>query len=167
MIDAGSDLRRWNDPKDRDKRRLVLGKLAETLRSPAPPAKRVTRPFKANNQWEVGEVVAYRLASGRWTAFRVIGHHTDKGGRSAVCEPLEWTGSALPQHGALRLVKLRRPVGSWGITQFLLGEPRRKQDAERLARTGVVSKPHQHVAGFAVFVFPHFDRQLREVFGLE
>lgn len=167
VIETGADLRRWQSPKDREKRCAILQKLAETLRSPAPHPKRVVRPFRANNQWKVGEVIAFRLPSGRWTSFRVIGHHTDKGGRSAICELLDWIGSAPPQERDVRGTSLRQPSGALHISQFLVGEPRRKLDAERFARTGILSKPRQVPGGFAVFVFPHFDRQLQEVFDID
>jgi hypothetical protein len=167
VIESGADLLRWSDPRDRRRRAAVLEEVAETLRSSAPPPKRVPRRFRANNPWAVGEIIAYRLGSGNWTAFRVIGHHVDKGGRSAVCEPLAWTGSEPPRETQLRSVGLRPSVGGWKVTQFLLGEPRRRTDADRLVRTGILSNPLQAADRYFVFVFPHVDRELREMFGLE
>jgi hypothetical protein len=49
----------------------------------------------------------------------------------------------------------------------MLGEPRRKQDGARFVRTGAHSTPVQQPGGYMVFVFPHFDRLLRDMFGLE
>ncbi len=167
VIESGADLQRWDDPRDRKKRRRVLEQVAETLRSPPPPQRRVVRPFKAANQWAVGEVIAYRLASGQWTAFRVLGHHTDKGGRFAVCEPLNWTGAEPPQQSQIERMGVRPSLESGGVSQFLLGEPRRKADAERLVRTGCLSVPSPRVGMLAVFIFPRVDRGLKEVFGLE
>lgn len=167
VIETGADLRRWPDPKDRKKRGLVLEKLAEALRSPAPQAKKVARRFKADNPWAVGEVIAYQLASGQWTAFRVIGHHVDKGGRHAVCEPLAWTGGAAPQAQQLQGVGLRHPIAGRRFSQFLLGEPRRKADAERLVRTGFSSAPVQGAGGYVGILFPQLDGNLRDFFGLE
>jgi hypothetical protein len=77
---------------------------------------RFTVPFVAKNDWTTGEVVAFRLSSGLWTLFRVIGHHVDKGGRQAVCEPLDWLGPNPPNSptignllvGSNDLVGLRR-----------------------------------------------------------
>lgn len=99
IIESGLDLDRWKNTTDRGKRERVLTDLSLKLRSPPPPPKRVPKRFVANNQWEVGELIAYQLASGSWTAFRVIGHHVDKGGRQAVCEPLCWKGPAPPSEG--------------------------------------------------------------------
>ena len=167
VIETGADLHRWRDPKDRRKRETVLQKLATNLRSAAPPAARVAKRFIATNDWEVGEVLAYRLASGSWTLFRVIGHHLDKGGRHAVCEPLDWTGPEPPDPAQLPHLTVRPSIGSWNASQFFLGAPRQKKDVIRFIRTGARSAPTQRPGRFMVFVFPHFDRQLRDVFGLE
>jgi hypothetical protein len=166
IILSGSDLPRWVDAKSRQKRQVVLEKVEADLRGQAPTPRRIPVPFVANNTWSIGELVAYRLASGAWTLFRVIGHHVDKGGRHAVCEPLDWVGPTLPDPNSMIRLPLRLAVAPWHFTQFLLGEPRRKKDADRLLRTGVLSPPVQRPAGYAAFVFPHVDKQLLEVFRL-
>ncbi|MDX2110282.1 MAG: hypothetical protein SFY80_08595 [Verrucomicrobiota bacterium] len=51
--------------------------------------------------------------------------------------------------------------------QFLVGALRRKQDVIRFVRTGIHSAPTQRPGGFSVFVFPYFNQQLHNVFGLE
>jgi hypothetical protein len=167
VIETGADLRRWEDAEDRRKREAVLQELAAKLRSTPPPAKRIAKPFIANNAWEVGEVIAYRLASGAWTLFRVIGHHLDKGGRYAICEPLDWTGPAPPDPRQLPRLKLRPSVPPWKVSQFFLGEPRRKQDVVRFVRTGARSAPTQEPGGYFIFILPRLDLRLREIFGLE
>jgi len=167
IIDSGSDLVRWSDPKARQKRQAVLNSVAKDLRSQAPAAKRVPKPFVADNCWSTGELVAYRLDSGAWTLFRVIGHHVDKGGRSAVCEPLDWVGTTLPDAQTMACLPLRRALEAWQSSQFMLAEPRRKQDAARLLRTGVNSSPVQHLGGYGGFVFPYVDIQLFKVFGVQ
>jgi hypothetical protein len=166
VITSGDDLRRWDDAKARQKRLAVLEHVATDLRSAAPPAKRLTVPFVAKNDWTTGEVVAFRLSSGLWTLFRVIGHHVDKGGRQAVCEPLDWLGPNPPNSPTIGNRPLRAAIEPWDVSQFLLGEPRRKQDVARFARTGVHSVPTQRPGRFMVLVFPHVDRQLRELFDL-
>lgn len=166
VISSGSDLARWPDAKGRQKRQLVLARVETDLRSDPPPPKRIPARAVANNAWTVGEVLAFRLASGTWTLFRVIGHQVDKGGRHAICEPLNWLGPAPPEGNIVADLPLRPAVPPWQFTQFLLGEPRRKQDAARIIRTGTTSRPLQQPAGCAVLVFPHLDRQLDEIFGL-
>jgi hypothetical protein len=166
VISSGRDLARWREPNDRRKRQAVLARIESDLRSDAPAAKRIAPTFVADNQWEVGELIAYRLASGKYALFRVIGHHVDKGGRHAVCEPLDWIEDAPPSVAPNDRVRQRTGAGS-GFAQFLLGEPRRKKDQARLVRTGLSSAPEQSPQGYAVFVFPHVDRLLAEIFGLE
>ena len=167
VIEAGEDLRRWNDAKDRRKRARVLEKIAENLRSPAPPEKRVAKRFVANNPWDVGELIAYQLASGAWTLFRVIGHHVDKGGRNAICELLDWTGAEPPDAKQLRRLRRSRPREGKNGSQFLVGEARRNQDQKRLVRTGARGTPSQRPHRYSGFVFPYVDRRLHEKFGLE
>jgi len=117
--------------------------------------------------------VAYRLASGSWTLIRVIGHHEDRGGRNAICEPLDWIGPSPPAElpSSLRvrprIETVPAPFAAPRASQFFLGEPRRKSDAERLFRTGIRSVPAQKPSGFAALVFPFVDQLLREIYGLE
>lgn len=63
-----------------------------------------------------GEVVMFRLSSGSFTAFRVIGHHIDKGGKHSVCELLDWVDpeGAIPSH--LAQVKVREAQAPWRVT---------------------------------------------------
>jgi len=167
IIETGADLHRWDAPEDRRKREAVLRRLATSLRSPPPPPVRVPKRFIGKNAWEVGEIVAYRLGSGSWTAFRVIGHHVDKGGRHAVCEPLDGIGPQPPNQTQLHDLGCRRSIPPWKVTQFMLSEPRQRKDLSRLVQTGVRSTPTQPLRGYMCFVFPHVDRQLKEIFGLE
>ena len=167
VIETGADLRRWADAKGRSKREAVLQQLSANLRSAPPAVVRVAKRFIARNDWDVGEVLAYQLNSGSWTLFRVIGHHLDKGGRHAICEPLNWTAPTPPDPTQLAHLTVRPSTPPWNVSQFFLGEPRRKKDVIRFVRTGARSAPTQQPDGFMVFVFPHIDRQLRDVFGLE
>ena len=166
IIEAGADLDRW-DGKDRRKREATLSKLHDQLLQPPPPPKRIRNPVKAATDWDVGDVVAFEPASGRFTLFRVIGHHEDKGGRFAVCELLDWTGSSIPPEQVVQTLTIRREVSERGVSQFLFPEPKTKRDKARVTRTGLRSKPLQKCRGYSVFVWPHVDVQLKEVFGLE
>lgn len=165
-IDSDADLRRWTNANQREQRRVVLERIALDLRSQAPAPKRLARHRIAENEWSVGELVGYQLVSGTWTLFRVIGHHVDKGGRHAICEPLDWLGPELPDAGKMIKLPVRRPVAPWEISQFMLGEPRRKKDSTRFVRTGVTSAPTQDPGRCAIFVFPYIDSQLRDLFGI-
>ncbi len=75
-----------DDPDEAPVFWLALAKLRAQILSPPPAAKPVPRPVKSSTEWIIGEIVAFRLRSGRLALVRVIGHHEDTGGRSAVCE---------------------------------------------------------------------------------
>lgn len=167
VIESGEDLTRWQVQKDRVKRAALLKKLRARLTSPQPKPKRVPKPVKSASDWTVGEIIAFRLLSGHWALMRVIGHHADRGGRSAVCELLDWTGESIPKSTVIDRLSVRRESCSRGISQFLFQEPRAKKDKSRIHRTGIISKPAQRCGGYAGFVWPYVDRQLRDIFGLK
>ena len=166
VIDSGRDLQRWDDPRDRKRRQAILSKLRGQLLSPPPQAKRVPRPVRGANDWAVGEVVGLQLASQRWTLIRVIGHHTDKGGRVAVCELLDWVGESFPPPERISALPIRREASPRGISQFLFQEPRNKKHQARVVRTGLHSSPAQRPGGYTALVWPHVDRQLQEIYGV-
>jgi hypothetical protein len=167
IIDEGRDLARWESPRDRPKREVVLAKLRAQLLSPQPAAKRIPKTVKSANEWVVGEVIAFQLLSGRWVPLRVIGQHTDKGGRSAVCELVDWIGETIPSGADIGSLAIRRGTGLRGVSQFLFQEPRTAKDQKRLVRTGIRSTASQQPGGYTVFVWPHVDRLMREIFERE
>jgi len=167
-IESGQDLSRWDTPRDRQKRAAVLDKLRTQLLSIEPPPKRVPQTIKAANNWQVGEVVGLRLQSGNWTLIRAIGHHSDKGGRFAVCELLDWIGKELPPENAVSEMSIKLPPAPHtAVAQFMLEEPRKKQDQARLLRLGIMSTPTLKPGGFLVVVWPKLDRILEEWFGIK
>lgn len=166
FIDDGTDLARWNDAKERAKRATVLAKTRVELLSASPPAKRVPRTIREANDWQMGETIGFQLLSGSWTMFRVIGHHTDKGGRFAVCELLDWVGEAFPHQDQIADLKIKKENTRRGISQFLFQEPRKKKEQARVVRLGIVTTPQQMLGGYTAFVWPLVDNQLKEIFGL-
>lgn len=167
VIDSGEDLRRWSAPKDREKRELILFELRKGILSPQPPAVRVPRRVKNDNQWIVGEVLGFHLLSGDWTLFRVIGHHSDRGGKFAVYEPLDWVGEAFPTAAEIAGLpvkpRLKHPTHH---AQFMLGDPKTKADQARVVRLNHLSVPSDKPRGFLITSWRFVDRQLKEVFGL-
>ena len=128
-IEAGSDLARWDaGSKDYRKRRAVLDKLRAQLTSSQPPAKRVPKRFRSSNEWKAGELIGFRLLSGRFVVLRVIGHHTDKGGTSPICELLDWIGESLPNESRLKTVGIRQTNEARPVTQFMLGGIKAKEN---------------------------------------
>jgi hypothetical protein len=167
VIDSGQDLVRWDLPQERKKRCAVLAIFREELLSPPPPPKRVPKNIREANGWSVGELIGFRLLSGKWTLMRVVGHHTDKGGTFAVCELLNWVGDKPSQIKARARLSVRRSHGEYDISQFLFQEPRKKKDKDRVLRLGVVSKPGQKCGGYTAFPWNFVDSQMKQLFDLE
>lgn len=168
VIDSGADLVRWEEARDRAKRKAVLEKVAEQLRSPAPPARKVPRRHREASSWNVGEVCALQLASGSWTLLRVIGHAEDKAGRYAIVEFLNWVGTTIPSPREVDEMDFRvaRPPHQH-ISQFFLLLPRRKKDQARLRELGFQSRPRQTVGGFSGLDWLTMDKWLKEFFELQ
>jgi hypothetical protein len=167
IIDSGSDLARWQHPSaDFKKRKLVLEKLRDQLISPQPKQKRITKPFRDSNEWGVGDLIAYRLSSGRLVILRIIGHHSDKGGTSPVCELLDWSGEQLPQ--SFDSLGVSKGHGIKPITQFFIGRTSTKERPDsRLQHLGVNTSPSQTPKGYTAFLWRWFDKSLKDHFGLE
>src|SRR5713101_427663 len=157
-IDTGQDLRRWDAPKDRDRREGVLRKLRAQLLSPPPEPKRVPRFVREANDWAVGEIIGLQLASQQWTLMRVIGHHTDKGGRFAVCEFLDWCGESLPEPKQILRLSVRRDAAVGRPSQFVFQKPRSKKEEARIVRTGLHSRPAQQPGGYGAVMWAMLDR---------
>lgn len=167
VIDDGTDLARWDDAKSRAKRETVLAKTRAELLSSPPPAKRVPRTIREANEWHLGESIGFQLLSGKWTMFRVIGHHTDKSGRFAVCELLDWVGEVFPSKALVAELQIKKENTPRGISQFLFQEPRKKKEKERVVRLDVSTTPQQKLGGYTAIVWPYVDSQLKEIFGLQ
>lgn len=167
VIDSGSGLARWElGSKDFKRRKVVLEKLRAQLTSPQPPEKRIAKRFRDTNDWKVGDLIAYRMQSGRYVVLRTIGHHRDKGGTGPICELLDWSGEQIPL--SFESVEVRKSRGTRPISQFLIGRIRAdERPDERLQILGVNMTPAQKPAGFTVLLWGRFDKALKEEFGLE
>jgi hypothetical protein len=108
--------------------------------------------------------------------FRVIGHHTDRGGTSPIVELLDWVGELLPSASDLERIPVRRgkvvdgigPIPAWAITQLFIGRLSEKElPKNRVERLGVKSTPTQEVGGFTGASWKTLDAQLLDIFGLE
>jgi hypothetical protein len=161
VIDSGSDLVRWReDPRLFKKRQVVLSKLRETLLSPQPSAKRIPKRFRDTCEWEIGEIIGYRLAMGKFVMFRVIGYHTDKGGTAPVFEILDWVGLHIPGREDLEKVD----IVTWARdhTQLMVGRVSMKElPRDRVIRLGMKLKPKQtQVQSYIVTLWRWLDRDL-------
>lgn len=104
VIDSGSDLKRWaHDPKQLKLRRAVLEKMRAQITSPQPSSKKIARRALCESPWRTGDLFSWRLPSENIIVFRVIDHHTDRGGTYPVCQILDWTGKEIPSKQVLKL----------------------------------------------------------------
>ena len=169
VIDSGCNLVFW-EGNDREKRRAVLDKLKSQLASPEPEPKKIPKRFRDDCDWIVGEIIVYKTLSEKKVLFRVIGFHQDKGGKSPVCELLNWRGDAIPGKLRIWLMRIRKKKYPNGkrITQFMIGRSsERELPNNRIARSGFILKPTQSVGGFIVFMWKNLDQNLSDYFGIE
>jgi len=168
VIDSGSDLARWDaGSKEYKMRQSVLEKLRAQLCSQQRTMRRVPKRFRESNEWQSGENIAYRLLSGKFVVLRVIGHHTDRGGTSPICELLDWVGDELPNELQLKTLGIRKTTAVRPMTQFMLGGTKATERPEnRLQRLGISTKPSQTPGQFTVLLWRRFDRVLREYFDI-
>lgn len=167
-IDKGMGLEIWGeDPKMLQKRVAVLAKAREKILSPQPSAKKVPQRFRSENDWPIGGIVSYRLLSGRFCLFRVIGHFSDKGGTYPVAELLDWVGESLPSALQMRHLTIKVEANARKISQFMIGGTSAKHyPSDRVEVLGVKLRPCQKQGRFTVFLWTHLDRTLNEIFGL-
>lgn len=171
VIASGSDLARWKDAgPGYDRRAAALEKLRTQITSPQPEPKKIRRQVAATCDWRVGELISYRLLSGRLILLRVIGHHTDKGGVNPNCEILDWAGDMIPALDELRSVPSRKgSVGKWrGEVSRLMLLGTRKTVNDRLHRLDKTLSPEQKsVPPITVVLWKELDTKLADWFGLK
>jgi len=144
-IDSGADLVRWREaPQLINKRQAVLTELRRTLSSPQPSQKKIRKRFRNTCEWEIGEIIGYRLLSGAFAMFRVIDYFVDLGGTSPIFEVLNWSGQDIPAREELQTVGIK--VGKEGATQMTVGRvSNRELPRERILRLGIKLNPEQKV----------------------
>lgn len=166
-IDSGADMARWQEaPQLFNKRQVVLSKLRRTLLSPQPSQKKIRKRFRNTCEWEVGEIIGYRLPSGALVMFRVIDYFVDLGGTSPIFEVLDWIGQEIPTREVLEKVGIK--VGKEGATQITVGRvSNRELPRERVLRLGIKLNPEQKVKYSMPFtLWRWLDGALETWFGL-
>ena len=149
VIDNGWELAGWHtNSTDFTKRKVVLDKLRAELTSPQPAEKRISKRFRDTNDWQVGDLVAYRMQSGRFVILLTVGHHTDRGGTCPICELVDWTGEQLPSSFESFEIRKSNRLGPMPMTQFKIGRTAaRERPDDRLQVLGVKMKSTQKSAG--------------------
>ena len=163
VLNNGTDLARWEyDPKLVSQRRRVLERLRARLASPQPREKRIRQRYRDTCDWEVGEVIAYRLRTGQMVLFRIVGHITYPG-TSPICELLDWIGFEPPEKNALKRLSVRQQ--DWPpdrlTDQFML--VREKADElpiDRVIRLGIKTKASTRRAVQGFFGWKDLDQSL-------
>jgi hypothetical protein len=171
VIDGGTDLEHWEeDPKLKIKRAAVLQKLKEQIVGPQQTPTRISQRYRSEAAWAVGELVGYRLTSGNFAVFRVIGHHTDQGGTSDIWEVLDWCAPALPSEKEASKLNIlqERDSPKWSNPQIMPGETSKRQiPHKRLVTMSVKSKPMQAPGRFSVVMWKFLDLILERDYGLK
>jgi hypothetical protein len=109
LIEDGSSLDRWHEggPKIVAKRKKVLADLKQQLLSPQPARKEIqVKPPSKIATWQPGELIAYRLNSGRLVILCLEEVHE---GHHARLSALDWIGDEVPNPAALKGLK-RKPL---------------------------------------------------------
>lgn len=166
VIDSGVDLERWNSAtKDYAKRKAALEKLRVQITSPQPEQKKVSRRKLCESHWSEGDVFGYRLVDGRLVLFRVMGHHTDKGGMYPICELLDWIGEAVPSEEVLQALQVKpsRPDNKHAIKQMMLVGLRPKW-MKRVVEVKVRLVPSKKKVPSSVVFFKYLDTFLKNWF---
>lgn len=97
IIDSGEDLFRWENEKDRKKRKKVLQRAREQLLSPQPAKKKVAKRFVADTNLEAEDVVLYTMVSGKKVVMNVSSiREYPYGDKYPVFELYKWIGTDIP-----------------------------------------------------------------------
>jgi len=178
IIDSRENLKLWEKDgvakSDLKKREAVLEKLKEQLLSAQPDAKKITKQYKENSPFNEGDIFTYKNNTGNLVLFRVIGIHQDKGGRSSVCEILDWYDTRLPEKNGKVDIKAVKSLsfthiainGHAGVTRFMLGETVQKYapDPTSFGLICTKSKSKQICSGYSVLLWRDLEKSIAERF---
>ncbi len=133
IIDEGSDLAKWTDPKDRARRERVLADLRARLLAPHPAAKPMPKPIAVQLPgWEPGEVIGRRLPNGRYALMHVLGYHLWSAlqVKAPKVTVLGWFADSEPDPAALQKLTYINHNGHFGRGHaYCLAMPARKPAA--------------------------------------
>ena len=179
-IGSAKDLDRWIDPTLKRQRQEVLFGVAARLQSPQRPPPKIARRIVSTNDWKLGELVGFKLRSGRWTLLHVVGEHTDQGGTIPCCELIDWVGDEAPNARTVAARGVVAPKLPHLSRVFMFQPPRKPADMARVARWGLFRrKSILSISDWfrgpktdtrqsrTVMVWPFVDQLLLECFGVE
>lgn len=96
VIDAGGDIHLFQSPKHCRQRAAALAKLRTRLLQPQRAPTRIREVYHYRTDWNLGDVVGYRLQSGKWVLLRVVDISEQKKSRIPIVELCDWTGQEFP-----------------------------------------------------------------------
>jgi hypothetical protein len=169
VLDDGSSLGRWSEGSDSrllKQRQAALAKLRDQLQSPQPAVKRIRKRPATQCPWTVGEVLAYRLHSGKSVLLHVVGEF----GQWPIFAILEWMGKGSPSEERIKELPLKTYHGT--KTPYLVAVMRRnKKDlpVDRIVQLAIRRKPHQRriTGGYGALFWKDLDADLKSQFGLK
>lgn len=181
IIARGEGIDHWESGPPRNKRQQALRELAMRLESPQPAVVKLKKRGVLTNDWAVGEVLGLRLQSGNWTLIHVLDHHQDAGGRSAICELLDWKAKDIPpSQEEVDRARIVQPIIPKVGQAFMLGMLGKPKDMARIARLGMHRRRARHffprlstgqrmrkTMRWTVLVLSHIDAQLHQIFGVD
>ncbi len=158
IIDSGTDLARWrDDPKQLKNREAVLAKLRSQILAPQPRLKRIPKRFRDSCDWSIGEVIGYRLQTGKWVLLLVVGFHSDKGGTSPICMLLDWLDESLPTMEIIFGLPAKE-------SRFMIGRTKEKElPIDRIKRLGARDCPNAIPGLIAVYLWSFLDEQIESI----
>lgn len=170
ILDNGSSLGRWSeggDAKVLKQRQAILAKFRDQIQSPQPAIKRIRKRPRTECPWSVGEVLAYRLRSGKSVLFHVVGEF----GPSPVFAMLEWVSKELPSTDRIKELPLKACHRETTIPYLVAVMSRNKKDlpADRIVQLSIRRKPHQRriTGGYGALFWKDLDADLQSRFGLK
>ncbi|MBB3073429.1 hypothetical protein FHS14_006487 [Paenibacillus baekrokdamisoli] len=145
IIDNGEDLDRWDDPTELKKRQIVLKKLRIQLMEPQPAPKKLKKVFREQTHLRQGDVISYRLLSGRYVLLRVYRISESNGRSVPEFELYDWIGTEVPSREELELLAMRKtPSGVDGIVIVRNGVRDDPKDRINLIAAGLEIKHKIH-----------------------
>lgn len=170
VIENGSDLARWQQDKNLEKKRkVVLERLWQKLNKEQPDERKVRKRYVDSTDWNLGDVYSLKLQSGKQALIHVIGFHQDKGGRGPVCEILDWVGGKAPDRKAMKKMGYKNAKEPYQhLCQFLFGSLSVKDfQIERVSLVAKNIKPKQKLGGYSVILWQSIDDLFERLFGLQ
>lgn len=178
VIDSGQDIERWRSSgassADIRKRAKVLDALRKTLHSPQKPRKELHQRKKRLSPYQVGDVVQFRLSTGRLVLFRVTSIHHDPEGDYPIAEILDWVGTCVPSVAEMAGLRCRQAIKVRGWESMrnprllLYKFPRDGFDRSRIEVVARgLSMPKIRSESFSMYDWADLERALEDDFGLK